>query len=302
MEIKKVIPSGYCKGVIRAINLVKQTRLDNPQTKIYILGMIVHNTYITKALDELNIITLDDKVKSKEEWIDSIDDGIVIFTAHGIADHIKTKALNNGLRCVDASCSDVIKTKDITKEYLKQGYEVLYVGKANHPEALAVLAESTHIHLITKIDDINTLGNYQKVFVTNQTTMSIFEVKKLFDEILIKYPEAIIQREICNATSSRQQAILDLKDCDLLYIVGDTKSNNSNKLKEIAEENGINKVRLIGSALEISEDDLINVEKVYITAGASTPTYLTNQVIDVLKTYNDTKELKKPMIDLAKII
>ena len=87
-----------------------------------------------------------------------------------------------------------------------------------------------------------------------------------------------------------------------MYIVGDTKSNNSNKLKEIAEENGINKVRLIGSALEISEDDLINVEKVYITAGASTPTYLTNQVIDVLNTYNDTKELKKPMIDLAKII
>lgn len=302
MEIKKVVPSGYCKGVIRAINLVKQTRLQNPDKKIYVLGMIVHNTFITEALNELNIITLDDKIKTKEAWIDEIDDGIIIFTAHGIADCIKEKALKKGLTCVDASCIDVIKTKDITKEYLALGYEILYVGKNNHPEALAVLAESKHIHLITNFDDITTLDNYQKVFVTNQTTMSIFEVKKLFDEILKKYPNAIIQKEICNATSSRQQAILDLKNCDLLYIVGDTKSNNSNKLKEIAIDNGIEKVRLIGSALEINEEDLKDVKHIYVTAGASTPTYLTNQVIDVLKTYDETKVLKKPMIDLTKII
>lgn len=112
----------------------------------------------------------------------------------------------------------------------------------------------------------------------------------------------MIQPEICNATSARQQATINLKDCDLLYIVGDPKSNNSNKLKEIAIKNGIPKVRLIGAAFEIEEEDLQDVENIYVTAGASTPTYLTNQVIETLNTYNETHELKKPDVDLSQII
>ena len=302
MKIQKVIPSGYCKGVVRAINLVKQTRLQNPDEPIYVLGMIVHNTYITKALAYHNIVTLDDSHKTKEELIDQINDGIIIFTAHGIADYLKEKVIAKGLRYVDASCIDVIKTKDIVKEKLKEDYEILYIGKKHHPEAEAVLAESPRIHLITKIEDVDALGDYPKVFVTNQTTMSILEIHKIFECIKEKYPHAYVQPEICNATSARQQATIDLKDCDLLYIVGDPKSNNSNKLKEIAIQNGIPKVRLIGAAFEIEECDLQDVENVYVTAGASTPTYLTNQVIETLNIYNETRELKKPDVDLSQII
>ena len=92
MNVKKVIPSGYCKGVIRAIELAKKTRLENKEAKIYVLGMIVHNRYVAEALKRYRIETLDDKAKSKEELLDKIDDGIVIFTAHGIADRIKKKA------------------------------------------------------------------------------------------------------------------------------------------------------------------------------------------------------------------
>ena len=302
MKIKKVIPSGYCKGVVRAINLVKETRIKNPNEKIYVLGMIVHNSYITKALAYHDIITLDDSKNTKEELIDQIDEGIIVFTAHGIADSLKDKVTKKGLRYVDASCTDVIKTKDIVKDKLHNGYEVLYIGKQNHPEAEAVLAESKHIHLITKIADIENLKHYEKVFVTNQTTMSILEIHKIFDKILEKFPNANMQPEICNATRTRQEAVINLDDCDLLYIVGDPKSNNSNKLKEIAIENGVDKVRLIEAALEIDEEDLQNVENIYVTAGASTPTYLTNQVIKTLEDFNETGILKKPDVDLSQII
>ncbi len=302
MKIQKVIPSGYCKGVVRAITLVKQTRIANPNEKIYVLGMIVHNTYITKALAYHNIITLDDSKYTKEELIDQVNDGIIIFTAHGIADYLKQKVIDKGLKYVDASCIDVIKTKDIVKEKLKEGYEVIYIGKHNHPEADAVLAESNRIHLVTNIKDVDELDIKDKVFVTNQTTMSILEVHEIFEHIKVLYPNALIQPEICNATSARQQATINLKDCDLLYIVGDPKSNNSNKLKEIAIKNGIPKVRLIGAAFEIEEEDLQDVENIYVTAGASTPTYLTNQVIETLNTYNETHELKKPDVDLSQII
>lgn len=171
MKIQKVIPSGYCKGVVRAITLVKQTRIANPNEKIYVLGMIVHNTYITKALAYHNIITLDDSKYTKEELIDQVNDGIIIFTAHGIADYLKQKVIDKGLKYVDASCIDVIKTKDIVKEKLKEGYEVIYIGKHNHPEADAVLAESNRIHLVTNIKDVDELDIKDKVFVTNQTTM-----------------------------------------------------------------------------------------------------------------------------------
>lgn len=302
MKVTKVIPSGYCKGVVHAINLVKKTRTQYPNENIYILGMIVHNTYITEALKSLDIITLNDHLKTKEEWIDEIDDGIIIFTAHGISNSIIEKVKRKGLKYVDASCTDVIKTKNIVKEKLLEGYEILYIGKKSHPEAEAILDISDKIHLITDINSIKELGTYPKVFVTNQTTMSIYEIDYLFKEIASKYPDAIFQEEICNATSSRQKATLELKDCDTLYIVGDIRSNNSNKLKEIAISNGIKTVRLIGSALEIYENDLKDAENVYVTAGASTPTYLTNQVIDVLNDYDKTHILKKPSIDFNKII
>ena len=154
MQIKKVIPSGYCKGVINAIEIAKKARRDNMDTPIYILGMIVHNSYVTEALNTLDIITLDDKKKTKEELLDEIDSGIVIFTAHGIAESIKEKAIDKGLKIIDASCSDVIKTQDIIKEKIKEGFNVLYIGKKNHPEALAVLSISQNIHLITSIGDL----------------------------------------------------------------------------------------------------------------------------------------------------
>ncbi len=284
MEVKRVVPSGYCKGVVNAIKLAKQTRAENPDEKIYILGMLVHNSFVSDELASLGIITLDDSVAGKEELLDKVDEGIIIFTAHGISDRIKNKAAAKGLKYVDATCVDVLKTQNIIKEHLKEGYQIIYFGKKKHPEAEAVLSISDRIHLVTDEKDLEALDlKEDKLFLTNQTTMSYLELKDLIEKVKQIYPQTVVQQEICNATSSRQEAIAKLTDCDLLYVVGDSKSNNTNKLVDIARKQGIRKVLLIHSYKDIDRNDLADVEKVYVTAGASTPPLLIDEVISYLK-------------------
>lgn len=282
MEIKRVVPSGYCKGVVNAINIVKKTKEEYPNENIYILGMIVHNSYVSKQMEDLGVITLEDPNLSKEELLDTIEKGVVIFTAHGISDKIKQKALDKGLICVDASCVDVLKNKDLIKSYLDKGYDVVYFGKKKHPEAEAILSLSDNIHLVSNISDIDNLNiSNDKLFITNQTTMSYLEVEDMLKLIKDKYPTCIIQKEICNATSSRQLAITNIKGGDVLYVVGDVKSNNTNKLKEIGSKY-FKKVFLISNYKEINKKDLVNENKIYVTAGASTPPILIDEVIDYL--------------------
>ena len=282
MEIKRVVPSGYCKGVVNAINIVKKTKEEYPNENIYILGMIVHNSYVSKQMEDLGVITLEDPNLSKEELLDTIEKGVVIFTAHGISDKIKQKALDKGLICVDASCVDVLKNKDLIKSYLDKGYDVVYFGKKKHPEAEAILSLSNNIHLVSNISDIDNLNiSNDNLFITNQTTMSYLEVEDMLKLIKDKYPTCIIQKEICNATSSRQLAITNIKDGDVLYVVGDVKSNNTNKLKEIGSKY-FKKVFLISNYKEINKKDLVNENKIYVTAGASTPPILIDEVIDYL--------------------
>lgn len=284
MEIKKVVPSGYCKGVVNAIKLAKETRLNNPNEKVYVLGMLVHNSFVSKELEELGIITLDDSNTTKQELLDTINEGIVIFTAHGISESIKQKVIDKGLRYVDASCVDVLKTQSIIKEYINNGYEVIYFGKAKHPEAEAVISISNKIHLVTNADELNSLNlSTNKVFLTNQTTMSYMELADLINQAKSLYPNIIIEKEICNATSSRQLAISNLTDCDLLYVVGDLKSNNTNKLVDIALKQGIKKVLLIQNFKDININDLNDTNKIYVTAGASTPPALIDEVINYLR-------------------
>lgn len=299
MEIIKVIPRGYCKGVVRAINIAKETALKNPDKKIYILGMLVHNKHVIEALKEYNIITIDDKNKSREELLDDIHEGIVIFTAHGIHPNVKKKAEAKGLTYIDASCLDVLKTQSIVNDFLSKGYEVLYIGKNKHPEASAVCDHNDHVHLIENSNDIENLTkDYAKVFVTNQTTMSYHDVEELFKQIKQKYKNAIISDEICNATRTRQEAIANLDKVDALIVVGDKASNNANRLAQIAREKNIQNVYLIDDVNELNIEEFDAYNKVAITAGASTPTYLINQVIYCL----ENRICEKQIIELEKIL
>lgn len=287
MEIKKVIPSGYCKGVVSAIMMAKKARAQHPDEPIYVLGMLVHNSFVSKELEELNIVTLDDTHTSKSDLVDTIDEGIVIFTAHGISASIKQKVIDKGLKYVDASCVDVLKTQDIIKNYLKDGYDVLYFGKKKHPEAEAVISISDKIHLISNHEDLMNVDiSNDKIALTNQTTMSYLELADLIEEAKAKFPTLVVEKEICNATSSRQLAISKLEDCDLLYVVGDVRSNNTNKLVDIAKLKGIKKVLLIQNFMDIKLEDLDGVNKVYVTAGASTPPKLIDEVINFISSQN----------------
>lgn len=291
MELIKVIPRGYCKGVVRAINIAKETAKKYPHQNIYILGMLVHNKYVIEALKEYHIKTLDDKNKTREQLLDEIDEGVVIFTAHGIHPLVKEKAIKKGLICIDASCLDVLRTQEIVQKYLIEGFEVLYIGKKNHPEASAICDYNDHIHLIETMSDIESLEKYDKVFVTNQTTMSFQDVSHLFEFIQLKYPNAIISDEICNATRSRQEAITLLKKVDALIIVGDKASNNANRLAQIAKQKGIENVYLIDDVNDLDIKNICSYNRVAITAGASTPTYLINQVIYCLENQIYNKQL-----------
>ena len=300
MQIIPITPRGYCKGVVNAINVAKQCLIDYPNQNIYVLGMIVHNKYVVMALDNLNIKTIENKNMTRLQLLDEIDSGIIIFTAHGISANVKQKAISKGLTCIDASCIDVKKTQDIVINKLKQDYAILYIGKKNHPEAEAICDISNKITLIC--DDTIPNINNDKIFVTNQTTMSILEIEHINSAILNKYPKAIIQHEICNATTIRQKAIFEANSLDTLFVVGDVVSNNSNKLRDIAINCGIKNVFLIESNLDIKLEYLLDSNRVGITSGASTPTYLTNQVIDCLKNYAITKQVIHQEIDITKIL
>ena len=304
MEIIKVTPRGYCKGVTRAIALAKKTALQFPDKEIYVLGMLVHNKFVMEALNQLHIKTIDDKTKTRLELLDQIPSGsIVIFTAHGVSPTVIQKAEQLGLIGINASCPDVLKTQDLVIEKLQEGYDVLYIGKPGHPEAEAVISLSDHVHLITNEGDIKNIDStLSKIFVTNQTTMSVFDIDALFQTIEHYFPHAEFCEEICNATRIRQQAIADLdaKTVDVLYVVGDKHSNNSNRLGQIAKEQHIQSVYLIDDVHDITDDQLLDCNCVAVTAGASTPTYLTNQVIAYLENYVPGEV--KPETDITKII
>lgn len=281
MEIIKVTPRGYCKGVVNAIETAKKTRKQYPNEKITILGMLVHNQYVVDALSYYHIDTIDIPKKSRLELLDEVSDGIVIFTAHGVSQQVYEKAKDKGLMIVDATCEYVAYIHKIVKEKLSEGYEIGYIGKKGHPESEAVLEISNKIHLIENENDLN--FEHDLLFFTNQTTLSYYDIQKLYETIQMKYPHAIINNEICNATKCRQEAVMNLKDVDVLIVVGDPKSHNTQKLASIGSKN-IPTVYCVETAKDLLKIDLTNINKVAVTSGASTPTRITNQVIHYLET------------------
>ena len=286
MKVISITPRGYCKGVIKAIRAVKNA-INNPEIKkpIYVLGYIVHNKYVVNELKDLGVITLDDTKTSRIDLIDEITDGTVVLSAHGTDPTVKVKLKEKNIPFIDATCEDVQKTFDLIKQHDNLGYFTIYIGKRNHPEAIAAISLSKKIVLVETIDDIpnNIKG---PVFVTNQTTFSFIEIEHIIDKIISIYPNTLISEEICSATSQRQSAIIEYnKDVELCYIVGDPRSNNSKNLAIISRNLTNTKTFLIESVSDIDENDLIDISTVSVSSGASTPKYLTNKVIEFLKNY-----------------
>ncbi len=289
MQIIEVRPQGYCGGVMQAIDKVVRLRKERPEEKITVLGSLVHNRFVQQALEELNIQTLESNGKTRLELLDEIDEGIVVFTAHGISQQVREAARARKLEVLDASCPFVLSTQNIVREQTEQGHTVFYIGKKGHPEAEAVVSSSSRIILIEKPEDIPK-GIETEIFVTNQTTMSILEIEPIFQAIRSLYPDAAIHDEICSATRVRQQAVLSLADQkpDLLIVVGDPGSNNTRKLADIGKAAGIAQVLSIETAADLDLDAIRPDMKIAITSGASTPTALRKQVREKLISKKET--------------
>lgn len=289
MIVKKITPQGFCKGVYNAIELVKQSLKDSSLPRpIYVLGLIVHNKHVVEDLTYLGAITLDDKLKDRYELIKDITEGTIILSAHGTDESVKAKILENGLTLIDATCSDVYKTHESIKEHLNKGYNVIYIGKRNHPETNASLSISSKVTLIETLKDLEEIKLKEPIFVTNQTTFSMNDILPIHQKIQELYSNVIISEEICNATRYRQKAIIDgNKGVDLCYIVGDPRSNNTRNLAKISQELTKTRTILIESVKDISPKDLLGVEIVSVSSGASTPKYLTDQVIEYLENFEN---------------
>lgn len=284
MEIISVIPRGYCQGVVRAIRTARETIEKYTDQPVYMLGMIVHNKYVVEECRKLGIRFVEDPGRTRLQLLDEIDEGVVIFTAHGVSDEVRRKAENKGLIIVDATCPDVIRTHQLVKKHAAEG-DVLYIGKKNHPESEGTAGLSPRVHLISGASDLKELDGLQNVLITNQTTLSIIDTQQIINACLEKYPDAVISPEICNATRIRQEAVMNLKDTDVLIVVGDSRSNNSRQLAEIGSRSGIPETHLIDCVNDLTKDMVENKNKIAVTSGSSTPNELTAQVISFLKKY-----------------
>ncbi|MGV3487972.1 MAG: 4-hydroxy-3-methylbut-2-enyl diphosphate reductase, partial [Tuberibacillus sp.] len=275
MEVIKVSPRGYCFGVVDAMVIARKAAQNKDLPRpIYILGMLVHNRHVTEAFEEEGIITLDGK--SRLELLKDIKTGTVIFTAHGVSPEVRKLAEEKGLTVIDATCPDVTKTHDLIKEKTKEDYHIIYIGKKGHPEPEgAVGMAPDRVHLVQSFEDVDALDLQAKnIVITNQTTMSQWDVEDIMRYIKEKFPHAEIHNEICHATQTRQEAIAEqAKDADLTIVVGDPRSNNSNRLAQVSEEIAGTPAHRIADLSELDIKWLTNgVKKVAVTAGASTPT------------------------------
>lgn len=287
MEIIKINPQGFCKGVTKAIYMINKALNDeNVKRPIYMLGNIVHNQNIVQAFKNKGIIILNGN--SRLDMLDQIKEGTVIFTAHGVSDAVKRKAVEKGLDIIDATCRDVEKTHQIIKQKLDEGYKVLFYGKENHPETEGVIGLSDEIIVVNDNTNINNLEDYfGKMILTTQTTMSYLDVLHFYDLLKEKYPQIILLEEVCSATRKRQSAVIDIKDnIDLCIVVGDPLSNNSKMLKEVAEKKANLKTLLIENVEGLKDFDFTNYHRIGITAGASTPDAIVEEIIEVLKSNN----------------
>lgn len=297
MEVVKISPRGYCYGVVDAMVLALQTarNLDLPRP-IYILGMIVHNSHVTEAFKDEGIITLDGS--DRLEILEQIERGTVIFTAHGVSPEVRSRAREKGLTLVDATCPDVTKTHDLIRSKVAEGFEVIYIGKKGHPEPEGAIGIAPgHVHLIEREEDIGKLSlSSGRIIITNQTTMSQWDIKHLMALLLKAFPTAEIHNEICLATQVRQEAVADqAKQTDLCIVVGDPRSNNSNRLAQVSEEIAGVPAYRIADLSELKLEWLQGVKRVSVTSGASTPTALTKEVIAYLEKYDHDDESTWPL-------
>jgi 4-hydroxy-3-methylbut-2-en-1-yl diphosphate reductase len=283
-QIKLANPRGFCAGVDRAIDIVNRA-LDVFGAPIYVRHEVVHNKVVVDSLRERGAIFV-------EEVEQVPDDVILIFSAHGVSQAVRTQAQNRGLQIFDATCPLVTKVHIEVTRYSREGCECVLIGHAGHPEVEGTMGQYDNrnggeIYLVEDEADVEALivKNPTTLAYVTQTTLSMDDTAKVIDALRKKFPTINGPRkdDICYATTNRQDAVRQLAlECDLVLVVGSPNSSNSNRLRELAERCGT-QAFLIDGPDDINAEWLIDKNCIGITAGASAPEVLVKQVIERLQ-------------------
>ena len=280
MEVVKITPRGYCHGVVDAFRIAKRVR-EETEGPVHMLGMLVHNTHATDDLQQQGIALVDQP--DRLLGLEHIKEGTVIFTAHGVSPQVKQRAVELGLKPVDATCSDVVRTHELVADLARNGYEVVYIGRKGHPEPEGVVGEAPgKVYLVQDPADIEALELHgDRVAVTCQTTLSVWDTEDLIGKVKARYPNAEVHNEICRATQERQEAAVEAsKLVDLVIVVGSPRSSNSLRLVEVVKKLGGKPAYLVDRMEDLDMQWFKGAKKVGVTSGASTPTQLTRRVIE----------------------
>jgi len=287
-------PRGFCAGVERAIEIVeKALQIYGPP--VYVRHEIVHNKRVVNNLSSKGAIFV------KE--LDQIPEGAVtVFSAHGVAQKIEDTAKFRNLPVLDATCPLVAKVHKEGQRYSKDGFEVILIGHEGHPEVEGTMGRiSGPVYLVSNTEDVKKLKvkNPNKLSYVSQTTLSVDDTRDIIKALQDRFPNIIGPdvKDICYATQNRQSAVRDLvKNVDLVLVVGARNSSNSNRLKDIGSESGVN-TYLIETADDMLTEWFTNVESVGITSGASTPDELVKEVIDKISTFREIEIEKQKGIE-----
>lgn len=278
-------PRGFCAGVDRAIETVEKA-LELWGAPIYVKHEIVHNKHVVEDLKKKGAIFIED--------LEEVPRGArLIYSAHGVSPAVRDKAKSRDLIEIDATCGLVTKVHSAVKRYAKKGYHILLIGHRNHVEIIGTAGEAPEVTtIIENVKDVEGLqfSPDQPLFYTTQTTLSLDDVKEITDALIQKYPrvETLPSSSICYATTNRQMALRQITDeAQLILVVGDPKSSNSNRLREVAEVRGVPSY-LINSEEEINPAWLSAVQVIGMTAGASTPEDVVQRCIQRLQSLGVT--------------
>lgn len=282
MNIILAKPRGFCAGVTRAIETVEKA-IAKFGAPVYVRHEIVHNKFVVESLRKKGAIF----VKEVEE----IPAGaITIFSAHGVSDRVEEDATARGLDVIDATCPLVSKVHREAKKYEEENYEIILIGHRGHPEVEGTSGRvKKKVILVTNEEDARNveIKNPEKIAYVTQTTLSVDDTKKIAEILEERFPQmqrGLATKDICYATQNRQDAVRSLsKIVDLLLVIGAQNSSNSNRLRDLGEESGLPSY-LINGADDVDEKWFENVENIGLTAGASAPEILVQEVIEKIKT------------------
>jgi len=283
MQVLLANPRGFCAGVDRAIDIVERA-LTLFSAPIYVRHEVVHNRFVVNGLRDKGAIFV-------EELDDVPDDATVIFSAHGVSKAVRKEAKKRGLNVFDATCPLVTKVHMEVVRHVKAGCECILIGHAGHPEVEGTMGqvEKQHgvMHLVETPEDVEQLvvNDENKVAFVTQTTLSMDDTGKVIDALRARFPNILGPKkdDICYATQNRQDAIKRLVEkCEAVLVVGSPNSSNSNRLREIAEQQGI-PAWLIDGPEDIQADWFDSNMTIGLTAGASAPEILVKNVIKRLQ-------------------